>query len=64
MPKVKTNSSAKKRLRVTASGKLKRKHSGLRHNLRKKTTKAKRALVKNTLVSAPDMERMKNMLNL
>ena len=41
MPKMKTNSSAKKRFKVTGTGKLKRSHAGKRHNLRKKTKKAK-----------------------
>ena len=54
MPKQKTKSSAKKRFRYTATGKLMRKQVGVRHNLRKKTTKAKRALTKKTLVCAAD----------
>ncbi|MFT6346387.1 MAG: large subunit ribosomal protein L35, partial [Myxococcota bacterium] len=31
MPKLKTNSSAKKRFKVTATGKIKYKHAGKRH---------------------------------
>jgi large subunit ribosomal protein L20 len=44
MPKMKTNSSAKKRFDVTGSGKIKRKHAYKRHILTKKSTKRKRAL--------------------
>ena len=39
MPKMKKNSSAKKRFSVTGSGKLKRKHAFKRHILTKKSTK-------------------------
>lgn len=65
MPKQKTKSSAQKRFKLTASGKVKRKQSGMRHNLskKKKTTKAKRSLIKNTLVSAADQPRIKKMLS-
>ena len=44
MPKMKTNSSAKKRFRVTGSGKIKRKKAFLNHILTKKATKRKRGL--------------------
>lgn len=44
MPKMKTNSSAKKRFWVTGTGKLKRKHAFKRHILTKKETKQKRNL--------------------
>nr|HPH88222.1 50S ribosomal protein L35 [Chitinophagales bacterium] len=36
MPKMKTNSSAKKRFKVTGSGKIKRAHAYKRHILTKK----------------------------
>lgn len=42
MPKVKTNSSAKKRFRVTATGKIMHQKSFRRHILTKKSTKRKR----------------------
>ncbi|MBO7160304.1 MAG: 50S ribosomal protein L35, partial [Paludibacteraceae bacterium] len=42
MPKMKTNSGAKKRFTLTGTGKIKRKHAFKRHILTKKTTKAKR----------------------
>jgi large subunit ribosomal protein L35 len=42
MPKIKTNSSAKKRYRKTASGKLKYKRPGLRHLLHQESSNLKR----------------------
>ena len=47
MPKMKTNRSAAKRFKVTATGKIMHKCSGKRHNLRKKSVKAKRKLGKD-----------------
>ena len=44
MPKMKTNSGAKKRFTLTGSGKIKRKHAFKRHILTKKTNKQKRNL--------------------
>ena len=46
MPKQKTHSGAKKRFKVTKSGKVKFTHAGRRHILNKKTTKRKRAMRK------------------
>ena len=62
MPKMKTNSSAKKRLTVTGSGKIKRSHSGKRHLLRKKSKKAKLALRHSAIVDVADTPRMKKLL--
>ena len=42
MPKVKTNSGAKKRFALTGTGKIKRKHAYHSHILTKKTKKQKR----------------------
>jgi len=64
MPKVKTNSGAKKRFRLTGTGKVKRKHAYKNHILTKKETKQKRHLSKFTLVSDADMPRIKALLNL
>ena len=44
MPKMKTNSGAKKRFALTGTGKIKRKHAFKSHILTKKTTKLKRNL--------------------
>lgn len=51
MPKVKTNSGAKKRFRVTATGKLKHKQAGKRHNLGKKSQRQIRDLRKGASLS-------------
>jgi large subunit ribosomal protein L35 len=52
MPKVKTNSSAKKRFKVTGTGEITIQKSFKRHILTKKSTKRKRALRKKGVVSA------------
>ncbi len=44
MPKMKSHSGAKKRFRVTASGKVKRAQQGKNHILTKKTSKRKMGL--------------------
>mgnify|MGYP001606953282 FL=1 len=62
MPKMKTNSSAKKRFSVTETGKIKRKHAFKSHILTKKTTKGKRALTKSGLVHERDMSNIKFLL--
>ncbi|HVF56104.1 MAG TPA: 50S ribosomal protein L35 [Pyrinomonadaceae bacterium] len=62
MPKLKTHKGAAKRFRTTATGKIKRGHSHARHILTKKSTKRKRILDIDVLVSDSDMERVKNML--
>ena len=48
MPKMKTNSSAKKRFTITGSGKIKRKHAFKNHILTKKEKKRKRNPSKRT----------------
>ena len=64
MPKVKTKSGAKKRFKLTGSGKIKRKHAFKSHILTKKETKQKRNLTKSGLVSKPDTRNVKAMLNI
>ncbi|ANI88699.1 50S ribosomal protein L35 [Arachidicoccus ginsenosidimutans] len=55
MPKVKTNSSAKKRFKVTATGEIAHQKPFKRHILTKKSTKRKRALgIKGTV--SPNMK--------
>ena len=44
MPKIKTNSGAKKRFALTGTGKIKRKHAFKSHILTKKTKKQKRMI--------------------
>ncbi len=55
MPKMKTNSGAKKRFVLTGSGKIKRKHAYKSHILTKKSTKRKRNLSYFTTVNKADM---------
>ena len=62
MPKVKTNSSAKKRFKLTGTGKIKRKSAFKSHILTKKTTKQKRNLTHTTLVADGDLGNVKRML--
>lgn len=64
MPKVKTNSGAKKRFKVTATGKLKRKHAFVNHILTKKSKKRKRRLGKLSVVHPADEPNMKSLLNI
>lgn len=64
MPKMKTHSSAKKRFKVTGSGKIKRKHAYKSHILTKKAKKQKRNLTHATLVHDGDMPRVKRMLTI
>jgi len=62
MPKMKTKSSAKKRFKLTASGKIKRKHAFKSHILTKKSTKQKRNLTKSGLVHSHDEKNIKQQL--
>ena len=64
MPKMKSNSGAKKRFALTGTGKIKRKHAFKRHILTKKTTKAKRALTSFGLVDKTDTSNVKFLLAL
>ncbi|MDD2584101.1 MAG: 50S ribosomal protein L35 [Bacteroidales bacterium] len=62
MPKIKTNSGAKKRFKLTGTGKVKRKHAYKSHILTKKTKKQKRNLTYSALVSPSDEKRIKSLL--
>jgi len=62
MPKMKSNSGAKKRFKVTGSGKIKRKKAGKSHLLTKKTSKKKRNLGKDTYVGSTHKKSVKQML--
>ena len=59
MPKMKTKAGAKKRFKVTGSGKIKRKHAFKSHILTKKETKQKRNLTKWGLVHKSDVKSVK-----
>lgn len=64
MPKVKTHSSAKKRFKVTGSGKVKRFQAYTSHMMRNKSKKAKLNLRGSSLVSKADEKRVKALLGL
>jgi large subunit ribosomal protein L35 len=62
VPKIKTHKGAKKRFHLTATGKIKRGHSHARHILTKKTSKRKRKLDQQALVSDADTPKVRTML--
>ena len=62
MPKMKTNSGAKKRFALTGTGKIKRKHAYKSHILTKKTKKQKRNLTHFSLVDSVDENNVKHLL--
>ena len=64
MPKVKTNSGAKKRFALTGTGKIKRKHAFKSHILTKKTKKQKRNLTHFGTVARVDEHQVKALLGL
>ena len=64
MPKMKTNSGAKKRFALTGTGKIKRKHAFKSHILTKKTKKRKRNLTKTGYVDKADVNNIKTLLRL
>ena len=64
MPKVKTKSSAKKRFKLSGTGKIRRKHAYKSHILTKKTTKQKRNLTHMGNVHESDEGRVRDMLRI
>lgn len=62
MPKIKTHTGAKKRFKVTKSGKIKRDHVGRRHILTKKNTKRLRHLRKEGFADATNVAEIKRLL--
>lgn len=62
MPKQKTHRGAAKRFKATASGRFKRARAYKSHILTKKTTKRKRKLDMQTLVSPADQKKVERML--
>jgi large subunit ribosomal protein L35 len=57
MPEVKTKSGAKKRFRMTGTGKVKAKHSGKRHGMIKRTSKFVRE-ARHALILSPSDARI------
>ena len=64
MPKMKTKSSAKKRFKLTGTGKIKRKHAFKNHILTKKSKKRKLKLTHSSLVDKRDMKNIEKQLRL
>ena len=62
MPKIKTNSGAKKRLTFTGTGKIKRKHAYKSHILTKKTKKQKRNLTRVSIVDVDNLKAVRQLL--
>ena len=62
MPKMKTKSSAKKRFRMTASGRIKVQQAGKRHGMIKRTNKFIRNARGTALLSKPDEKIVKSFL--
>ena len=62
MPKNKTHSGAKKRFRVTGSGKVMREQAGHVHKFHEKTPQKARALSMDILVSKNDLKKVKKLL--
>jgi large subunit ribosomal protein L35 len=64
MPKMKTKSSAKKRFKLTGTGKIKRKHAFKNHILTKKSKKRKLKLTHSSLVHKSDTNNIERQLRL
>ncbi len=63
MSKMKSHSGAKKRFKVTGSGKVMRRSKNLNHFLEKKSSRRKRRLTGMTDVSSADAPRIKKLLS-
>jgi large subunit ribosomal protein L35 len=64
MPKQKTHSGAKKRFKVTGTGKIKKQRAGMRHNLEVKTSHKKRTLNQDQVIAKSDVRGIKKLLGL
>ena len=63
MPKMKTHKGAKKRFKVTSSGKIRRRKRGLNHFNTKMSSRHKRRLSGPELVDKADMPKIKKLLS-
>jgi large subunit ribosomal protein L35 len=63
MPKQKSHSGAKKRFRLTGSGKVMKQGAGMRHNLEKKPSRVTRRLNADRVVAPEDAKTIKKLLN-
>ena len=62
MPKAKTNKSVAKRLKVTGTGKLKRRKQGRSHILTKKSSRRKRRLERPVNVAKQFLKKFKKLI--
>lgn len=62
MPKQKTHSGAKKRFKVTGSGKIMKQQSGMRHNLEVKPSRRTRRLNKDETIAPANVKNVKKLL--
>ncbi len=62
MPKIKTNSGAKKRFKLSKTGKVIRAHAYKSHILNKKTTKRKRNLRQTTVADKTNVKQIKKLI--
>ena len=62
MPKLKTKSGAKKRFKITGSGKVKRQQANRRHYLEHKSSRLTRRLAGDKIVAPGDAKVVKKML--
>ena len=64
MPKMKSNSAASKRVRVTGKGKLMSVGSAMRHNLEHKSSRQQRALKADEVLAGPQQKKIKRLLGI
>jgi large subunit ribosomal protein L35 len=64
MPKQKTHSGAKKRFKLTGTGKLKRQQANRRHYLEHKASTLTRRLASDKIVAPADVKNIKKMLGI
>ena len=62
MPKIKTHSGAKKRFKLTKTGKVIRAHANKSHILNKKTRKRKRGLRQTTVADVTNTAQIKRLI--
>ncbi|CAM5514611.1 50S ribosomal protein L35 [Leifsonia shinshuensis] len=62
MPKQKSHSGAKKRFKITGSGKVMKQQAGMRHNLEVKSSDRKRRLNQEQVVPEVDAKVIRRML--
>ncbi len=64
MPKTKTRSAAKKRFKVTGTGRILRRPTMRSHNLEHKSSKQKRKFGRNIELAGSDLKALKQMLRI